>query len=131
MARNRVSPKSSRVSACLESYLLAYLRMSIVLSCNAMRPKAHQAPVNIRIYTPRSLGRNHHFPLRMACFAARVFLPLAPRTPCKLSNFFFAYRFASASSTSSSTKVLLRLARVRLSALAVPNGVVEGMTVPI
>jgi hypothetical protein len=58
-------------------------------------------------------------------------LPLAALTFCISSNFFFAYRLASASSTNSSTSVRLRLARVRLSEVLVPKGVSVGRTVPI
>jgi hypothetical protein len=73
----------------------------------------------------------YHFLCLIPRFCASVPLPLAPLTPCSSSNFFFAYRFASASSTSSSTSVRFRSARVKLSLLAVPNGVVDGMMVPI
>lgn len=72
-----------------------------------------------------------NFPCRKALLTCNVLRPLAPLTDWRSSNFFLAYRFASASSTSSSTRVRLRWALVRLSLLAVPNGVLEGNIVPI
>lgn len=76
-------------------------------------------------------GRYYHFGCRRLFFAASVFLPFDSRTACSSLNFFLVYLLASASSTSSSTIVLFRCDLGRLSALAVPNGVVEGTIVPI
>lgn len=73
----------------------------------------------------------HHLGRRAALFLCSVFLPAASRTPCSSENFFFAYRLASASSTSSSTIVLFLSDLDRLSWLVVPKGVVEGIIVPI
>jgi hypothetical protein len=76
-------------------------------------------------------GPCYHFGLRASCFAWRVFLPFAPFVRWDSWNFLLAYRFASVSSTSSSTKVRLRSARVRFSLVAPPNGVLVATTVPI
>lgn len=80
---------------------------------------------------PYNVCLRYHFIFRAAFFFAKVPLPFAPRTACSSPNFFFAYRFASESSTSSSTIVRLRSARTRLSPLGVPKGVLVGMIVPI
>jgi len=64
----------------------------------------------------------HHFGFRRACLTLRVFFPRAPLMACSSLNFFFAYRLASASSTSSSTSVRLRWLRGRLSPDEFPKG---------
>lgn len=76
-------------------------------------------------------SQSYHFGCRRAFLATSVFLPFDSRTVCNSLNFFLVYLFASASFTSSSTIVLFRCDLGRLSALVVPNGVVEGTIVPI
>src|SRR5258705_13967795 len=95
-------------------------------------------PVQVDRYRSTTLEKysqawenDYHFGFLSACFAFNVFLPLAPLTFCSSSNFFFAYRLVSASSTNSSTRVRLRLARVKLSEVDAPKGVSVGRTVPI
>ena len=58
--------------------------------------------------TDRRTDSYYHLVLLYQFFFANVPLPLAPLTLCNSVNFFFAYLFASASSTNSSTSVRLR-----------------------
>ena len=79
----------------------------------------------------RTRYENYHFGFLPAKRLAKVPRPLAAREDWKSSNLRFAYLLVSEPSTSSSTKVRLRSARVRFSELAVPNGVEVGTIVPI